>query len=67
MRSSTADELVRLDRARIPGLDEALEFVREDEAVEVTPGAVRLRKVNLSSHERLRAMRASRRERVPVG
>jgi GTP-binding protein len=67
MRSSTSDELVRLDRARIPLLDEALEFVREDECVEVTPGAVRLRKANLSSHERLRAMRAGRRERVAVG
>ena len=67
MRSSTADELVRLSRPRIPGLDEALEFVREDECVEVTPGAVRLRKANLSSHDRLRAMRAGRRDRVAVG
>ncbi len=67
MRSSTADELVRLARARIPTLDEALEFVREDECVEVTPGAIRLRKVILSSHERLRLMRAGRRERVAVG
>jgi GTP-binding protein len=67
MRTSTADELVRLDRPKIPNLDEALEFVREDECVEVTPGAVRLRKANLSSHDRLRAMRAGRRERVAVG
>ncbi len=67
MRTSTADELVRLDRPRIPNLDEALEFVREDECVEVTPGAVRLRKVSLSSHERVRVMRASRRDGVAVG
>jgi GTP-binding protein len=67
MRSSTADELVRLARPRIPSLDEALEFVREDECVEVTPAAVRLRKVILSSHERLRLMRAGRRDRVAVG
>jgi GTP-binding protein len=67
MRSSTADELVRLSRPRIPTLDEALEFVREDECVEVTPGAVRMRKTNLSAHDRLRAMRAGRRDRVPVG
>jgi len=66
MRSSTADELVRLARPRIPTLDEALEFVREDECVEVTPGFVRMRKVNLSAHDRLRAMRAGRRDRVPV-
>jgi GTP-binding protein len=67
MRSSTADVLVRLDRARVPTLDEALEFVREDECVEVTPGAVRMRKVELSSHVRLRQMRAERRDRVAVG
>jgi len=67
MRSSTADELVRLDRARVPTLEEALEFVREDECVEVTPGGVRLRKAILSAHERLRRMRASRRDGVPVG
>jgi GTP-binding protein len=67
MRSSTADELVRLNRPRVPTLDEALEFVREDECVEVTPAAIRLRKVELSSHERLRTMRAGRRDRVAVG
>src|SRR5580658_7876153 len=37
MRSSTADVLVRLDTHHRPSLDEALEFVREDECVEVTP------------------------------
>ena len=37
MRSSTSDVLVRLDAHRKLTLDEALEFVREDEAVEVTP------------------------------
>jgi GTP-binding protein len=67
MRSSTADELVRLARARIPTLEEALEFVREDECVEVTPGAVRLRKTILNGHDRLRLMRAGRRDRVAVG
>src|ERR1700681_2692455 len=45
MRSSTADVLVRLDTHSKPTLDEALEFVREDECVEVTPGSVRIRKV----------------------
>ena len=47
MRSSTADELVRLVPKRTLSLDQALEFLREDECVEVTPGAVRLRKVAL--------------------
>jgi GTP-binding protein len=47
MRSSTADELVRLVPKRTLSLDQALEFLREDECVEVTPQAVRLRKVEL--------------------
>jgi GTP-binding protein len=61
MRSSTSDVLVRLDAHRKLTLDEALEFVREDEAVEVTPKAVRMRKVVLSKVERLKAVRSARR------
>jgi GTP-binding protein len=38
-------------------LDQALEFIREDECVEVTPGNVRLRKVLLSAQERQKASR----------
>jgi len=60
MRSSTADVLVRLDAHRKLTLDEALEFVREDEAVEATPSAVRMRKVVLPKVERLKAMRNAR-------
>src|SRR5439155_15835622 len=52
MRSSTSEELVRLIPHRELSLEQALEFVREDESVEVTPGAVRLRKSVLSAHER---------------
>jgi GTP-binding protein len=52
MRSSTADELVRLIPARPLSLDQALEFIREDECVEVTPVSVRLRKVELSAQQR---------------
>ena len=48
MRSSTSDVLVRLDAHRKLTLDEALEFVREDEAVEATPVSVRMRKVVLA-------------------
>ena len=47
MRSSTSDVLVRLVPHRKLSLDQALEFVREDECVEVTPHSVRLRKVEL--------------------
>ncbi len=60
MRSSTSDVLVRLDAHRKLTLDEALEFVREDEAVEATPEAVRMRKVVLPKVERLKAVRAAR-------
>ncbi len=60
MRSSTSDVLVRLDAHRKLTLDEALEFVREDEAVEVTPVSVRMRKVVLPKVDRLKAVRAAR-------
>ncbi len=52
MRSSTGDELVRLTPHRQLSLEQALEFCREDECVEVTPGPVRLRKVALTAAER---------------
>ena len=52
MRSSTSDELVRLVPHRELSLEQALEFIREDEAVEVTPAAVRLRKAVLEQAER---------------
>ena len=58
MRSSTSDVLVRLVPPRRLSLDQALEFVREDEAVEVTPRAVRLRKVDLDQIARVKAARA---------
>jgi GTP-binding protein len=52
MRSSTSDELVRLIPPRPLPLDQALEFIRDDECVEVTPENVRLRKVELSAQKR---------------
>jgi GTP-binding protein len=60
MRSSTSDVLVRLDAHRKLTLDQALEFVREDEAVEVTPETVRMRKFVLPKVERLKAVRMAR-------
>ncbi len=60
MRSSTSDVLVRLDAHRKLTLDEALEFVREDECVEVTPVSVRMRKVVLAKVERLKTARNAR-------
>jgi GTP-binding protein len=52
MRSSTGDELVRLIPHRQLSLEQALEFCRSDECVEVTPATVRLRKVVLPAAER---------------
>src|SRR5690242_945299 len=56
MRSSTADELVRLIPPRLLSLEQALEFIGDDECVEVTPTNVRLRKVELSAQKRQTAM-----------
>jgi GTP-binding protein len=63
-RSSTADELVRLVPPRKLSLDQALEFLREDECIEVTPNVVRLRKVALDQTSRVKASRAAKREAV---
>jgi GTP-binding protein TypA/BipA len=60
MRSSTADVLVRLVPARKLSLDQALEFLREDECVEVTPNSVRLRKLELDKNDRVKATRRAK-------
>ena len=52
MRQSSGDELVRLIPPEQLSLEQALEFCREDECVEVTPAAVRIRKVTLDATER---------------
>ena len=66
VRSATADELVRLAPARQLSLDQALEFIREDEAVEVTPSSVRLRKVELSAVTRGRAAKRAKHGDAPA-
>jgi GTP-binding protein len=60
IRSSTADVLVRLVPKRELSLDQALEFLREDECVEVTPHAVRLRKAALDANARRKQARSAR-------
>ncbi|MFP5282117.1 MAG: translational GTPase TypA, partial [Actinomycetes bacterium] len=55
VRSSTGDELERLIPPRPMSLEQSLEFCRSDECMEVTPAAVRIRKVVLSAGERARA------------
>ena len=54
MRQSSQDVLERLTPPRLLSLEQALEFCSEDECVEVTPAAVRIRKVELDSHLRNR-------------
>ncbi|QBI18790.1 translational GTPase TypA [Egibacter rhizosphaerae] len=62
VRSATADELVRLAPPTAFSLEQALEFCGADECVEVTPGAVRMRKVELDATVRGRqAKRAKQR------
>jgi GTP-binding protein len=61
VRSATADELERLVPPRRLSLEQSLEFCREDECVEVTPDAVRLRKVILDQTVRGRAVARARR------
>jgi GTP-binding protein len=65
IRSSTADELERLVPARRLSLDQALEWLREDECVEVTPKSVRLRKWLLDANERVKAARRAKAGAAP--
>jgi GTP-binding protein len=66
VRSSTGDELVRLAPPRLLSLDQALEFIREDEAVEVTPDHVRLRKVELDATVRGRQAKRAKHGAAPA-
>ena len=52
MRSSTADEAIRLVPPKILNLEQAIEFIREDEFVEITPQTIRLRKKVLQANKR---------------
>jgi GTP-binding protein len=52
MRASTADEAIRLVPPRILNLEQAIEFIRDDEFVEVTPQSIRLRKKILKANQR---------------
>ena len=66
VRSSTGEELVRLAPPRRLSLEQALEFIRADECVEVTPKAVRLRKLQLDASERGRAAKRARQGDAPA-
>ncbi|MFN8151482.1 MAG: translational GTPase TypA [Solirubrobacterales bacterium] len=60
VRAASADVLVRLIPHQTLSLEQAIEFLREDECVEITPENVRLRKVDLSKTDRVRAGRKAR-------
>jgi GTP-binding protein TypA/BipA len=57
MRASSSDVLVRLTPPRPLTLESAVEFLRSDECVEITPESIRLRKVDLDKNDRVKAAR----------
>ncbi len=59
IRASGSDEKIRLTPPIKFSLEEALEYIQEDEYVEVTPKSIRLRKILLKEHERKRAKNAA--------
>jgi GTP-binding protein len=66
IRSATGEELVRLAPPRHLSLEQALEFIRVDECVEVTPSKVRLRKVELDAAQRGRAAKRAKQGAAPA-
>ena len=61
IRSTGADEKLILTPARIMSLEEAIEFINDDELIEVTPKSIRLRKKILNTEIRMREMMRRRR------
>jgi GTP-binding protein len=64
MRAAAADEAIRLIPPRVLSLEQALEFIADDEAVEVTPKSIRLRKSELSATKRQTLASRAKRERA---
>ena len=64
MRTSSSDNTERMTPPRRQSLEQALEFLAEDECVEVTPAAVRLRKVLLDAGDRARSLKALKNART---
>jgi len=65
-RAASADSTVRLIPPRALSLDQALEYIREDECVEVTPSDIRLRKIQLSAQRRQTASNRKARGLAPA-
>lgn len=64
MRTKSTDENIQLEPPRILTLESALEYIEEDELIEVTPVAIRLRKRHLSASDRKKLTRDLKRERA---
>jgi GTP-binding protein len=64
MRSKSSDENIQLEPPRELTLEGALEYIEEDELIEVTPLAIRLRKRFLSANDRKKLSREAKRERA---
>jgi GTP-binding protein len=64
MRSKSSDENIQLEPPRELTLEAALEYIEDDELIEVTPQAIRLRKRYLSTSDRKRLSREAKRERA---
>ena len=67
MRSKSADEHIMLEPPRLLTLETALEYIEEDELIEVTPLSIRLRKRTLAASDRKKTNRESKREREAAG
>ncbi|MGA1309462.1 MAG: translational GTPase TypA [Gemmatimonadaceae bacterium] len=64
MRSKSADDAIQLEPPRVLTLESALEYIEDDELIEVTPNAIRLRKRMLSASDRKRINRDAKKERA---
>lgn len=62
MRASSADATVTLRPPRMLSLDQSIEFIAEDELIEVTPSNIRLRKMELDTNKREAAKKRERNE-----
>jgi len=63
MRSKSADDAIQLEPPRQLTLESALEYIEDDELIEVTPESIRLRKQMLAASDRKRVNREAKRER----
>ena len=64
MRAAGSDEALRLETPRKFSLEECIEFIAEDEMLEVTPKNLRIRKIILSHEERMRKIMKERKKRL---